>query len=991
MNKVFNPILAKTAILFFVIFFSAIHFHGFGNKSKNRTGDEIRGRTNGLVTISFTINATSGASVHGARLIISGINNSNYYQTTYDNPTAVLQLEIIPGEYLVSIAKPGHPRWEKVCDLSFNQHVHAMLTDIHYSPQNIEIDSVSLLLTWDKPTAILLDEDFEGELFPPEGWQIMTSGQEGWHVTENGSSTHFNIPPHSTYAVSNDDAANGNGCCELLITPLLDLTEQESFTLQFSSFYTGANDHKAFVLYSTDNGINWNDLGVPYPYPYNDWMEISIDLTDFSGFNDFDSIRFAFHSDDAGGHGSGWAIDDVKVINSEIEVVGHGIFIDGLLVDVMVDPITSYNCRDLEFGQEYQIGVSALYSSGYSHIVSKRITSRYLEPARYLIGEVAAGNQIDLSWNDPENPQNRAQLVPGLKAFNIYRNDSLIATLPATCNNYSDSGSAYGIQTYFVKALYDLTTYGYPGEQQESMESNVVEITYGLYLSLPFYDDFSWGSFDSDRWSTNNFYWKVDTLSGSSSPCAKFSSSDYNLPSYAEALRTTVIRGTISTDQKIFLEFDIDHELVHNSGFEKLEVLLFNGSSNTRLALYSNLSSINWERQIFDITSIAENKDFKVIFFAFGFNLNNISHWKIDNVHIYTVCNEPIRLEGKNLLPDQAAIELTWEAPQGSNQYWFSRDSGFNSGVTGLSEGGTLYIGIRFNSFHFENFIGSIISKSNFFPAAPGCQYTFIVLEAIGDLTQLIYEQQVESYESGIWNELTVNDEVRIQPETDYIFGYRIIQPPSVNPAGIDAGPAEVGFGDLFSLDGVNWMSMETFIGNDNNWNIRIQLEINGSDNSPGKQFPEDELSDKGFITYHIYRDHEFLASATDAYYLDDDINLVPGNNYNYKINAAVPGCTSPFSNEVVVQYGTIGIDEIGTGLVNIYPNPANDMFVVEFSGDAFDITVFNYLGKTVFKQFLNGDKKVFIDTSNFDAGVYLVKLQTRKGKTITRKMVVAK
>ncbi|MDY0281327.1 MAG: Omp28-related outer membrane protein, partial [Salinivirgaceae bacterium] len=51
-------------------------------------------------------------------------------------------------------------------------------------------------------------------------------------------------------------------------------------------------------------------------------------------------------------------------------------------------------------------------------------------------------------------------------------------------------------------------------------------------------------------------------------------------------------------------------------------------------------------------------------------------------------------------------------------------------------------------------------------------------------------------------------------------FGYKVIQPDGAYPAGTDAGPANVGFGDMISQDnGETWNPLSSF-GLDYNWNI---------------------------------------------------------------------------------------------------------------------------------------------------------------------------
>jgi len=65
---------------------------------------------------------------------------------------------------------------------------------------------------------------------------------------------------------------------------------------------------------------------------------------------------------------------------------------------------------------------------------------------------------------------------------------------------------------------------------------------------------------------------------------------------------------------------------------------------------------------------------------------------------------------------------------------------------------------------------------------------------------------------------------------------------------------------------------------------------------------------------------------------------------------------------------------------VQIYPNPFNDQFVIEFSGDvSFDIEIFNLQGCLV-KRLIGYKSLIQINGSDLKAGFYLVRLKGRNG-----------
>jgi hypothetical protein len=100
-------------------------------------------------------------------------------------------------------------------------------------PRNLQFDTLTLIATWEPPRRVLLDEHFEGAVFPPENWQDTTQGM-GWFASTNGSSTELTIPPHTTYAVVNNDlaGAGNNRCCDNLVTPGMNLTQASAYTME---------------------------------------------------------------------------------------------------------------------------------------------------------------------------------------------------------------------------------------------------------------------------------------------------------------------------------------------------------------------------------------------------------------------------------------------------------------------------------------------------------------------------------------------------------------------------------------------------------------------------------------------------------------------------------------------------------------------------------------------------------------------------------------
>ena len=239
-------------------------------------------------------------------------------------------------------------------------------------------DYVNVHLEWTDPfyDGMSWTEDFEGEEIP-DGWTTMTNATgstAGWIVTDDGSSQYFSIPDHTFYAVANDDmeGSGSDGSMDYLITPEQNFEGWDEIYLTFQSFYNGDYSHEAYVELSTDGGDTWEEV---YQLdPNGSWTEVMVDLSEYAT-SEYSSVWIGFHSDDAGGWASGWAVDDVQLemlggsANSSRALIGYNVYQNGEQINEETVEETFYDVMDLDAGF-YTFGVSALYNEGESEIVT---------------------------------------------------------------------------------------------------------------------------------------------------------------------------------------------------------------------------------------------------------------------------------------------------------------------------------------------------------------------------------------------------------------------------------------------------------------------------------------------------------------------------------------------------------------------------------------------------------------------------------------------
>jgi len=356
-----------------------------------------------LVDVTVNVSLTTGGNPAGAVVSLTGLDYpySVLTQTVPENGTVVFT-DTWKGNYTILAKKVGFDDYVISANIQSDRTFNIILAERKYKPRNLYVDALTLEATWDEPLAVAVLEDFEGSTFPPTGWSTYTQNTNGWFASTNGASGYFPIPAHTKYAVTNDDAANGDGCCDYLMTPVMDWTDLPSYRLNFASFFTAEYGQSAYVEISTDNGASWTIINTLAGAP-GAWQNIEIDLAAYSGASGLGAVKVAFHADDNGEWASGWAIDDVQIASGGVPMQGYGVFLDGSLVGNT--PERTWTYTNLNYGQTYLAGVAALFSSGYSELDTYRFTSVYLIPPTDLAGiSPELTDYVQLTWVAPTVP-----------------------------------------------------------------------------------------------------------------------------------------------------------------------------------------------------------------------------------------------------------------------------------------------------------------------------------------------------------------------------------------------------------------------------------------------------------------------------------------------------------------------------------------------------------------------------------------------------------
>jgi hypothetical protein len=179
-------------------------------------------------------------------------------------------------------------------------------------------DNFTLHWDWIKP---ILEEGFEGPVFPPENWTVtgqpltwLTWDDYGMVYYTDSDEVEWEVyPPQGQRQAAVEWDFQGNAQNEWLISPEIAITVNSVLT--FKTFVRlRSYDYDEYLVKVSTNGFNWETLWSAYDYPagvssYEDDIELS--LNSYVGEN----VRIAWHAYNlyGGNLWYSWFVDDVKI------------------------------------------------------------------------------------------------------------------------------------------------------------------------------------------------------------------------------------------------------------------------------------------------------------------------------------------------------------------------------------------------------------------------------------------------------------------------------------------------------------------------------------------------------------------------------------------------------------------------------------------------------------------------------------------------------
>lgn len=771
----------------------------------------------------------------------------------------------------------------------------------------------------------------------------------------------------------------------------------------------------------------------------------------------------AYNEDDQTFYGNNWGTDIVN-FNSNGDNLGSFTptvtSIYGLAFDKWSDPgniylwaydqgandLTQYNLPD---GTPTGLTINANAIAGATAIAG----GAYTQPALWAADKVTIGGnaQNEMMWGielaDYDGGGGGGGMIPdGLVSFNLYRDGVNIANIPYEDQEvdewvtYVDNNLDPAVYLYDVSAVYDLTIFGYPGDFGESAwhGTDTVEVVWGF--GLPFFEGWDNGTFSFQGWRFNDQgeNWVINSQIGDPEPSAEFTWDPLLELDYTSTLTSNPINADMLTEGSIFFDFDLMLDDRNSTGLEIMKVEVYNGSSWTEVASFANNGSFDFTTSHIDITNYSMGRVFQVRFNATGQNSFDIVSWFVDNIYIYRECAAPEDVMGVAFWDDalqQDVAEVCWEAPfiPGPISEWIHWDSGENASGIGLTDGGTFSIAARWDAGQLSDYAGTSITKLTYFPQDDSWTNVTLKIWTGPSAGTMVYEEDVTATTvTGMWNEVTLTAPVLLDVSDELWIGYEVSHTAGGFPAGTDAGPAVLGYGDMISTDGSTWVSMGTDYGLDYNWNIQayvtevssatsVTLIDDAEYNNPSTTLARGAMKEEPVSVTHtdsrditgfnIYRmgpgepDYEmydvvdYVQGQTSYCFIDTEVSQM-GETYCYQVTAnyasdtdaceSAPGMAYELPMNDFVCIVVTSIDDPNASLTSLYPNPAQDMVTVTSSIPMTQLTVTNYVGQVVFTSEMNEATSTVLNTSSYQAGVYLVKIDTETG-VVTKRVIISR
>lgn len=345
------------------------------------------------------------------------------------------------------------------------------------------------------------------------------------------------------------------------------------------------------------------------------------------------------------------------------------------------------------------------------------------------------------------------------------------------------------------------------------------------------------------------------------------------------------------------------------------------------------------------------------------------------------VCPAPQKLYGETTLNQDGTFGATLVWPY--TKEWLHYDDGDIVEDACIGTGNAMQWAIMFPAKDIEQYIGASITEIGLFDVE-ACDATLVIAygnDFAPNLDFVIHQQDFSFTGSFDYLNIKTTAPVQIIDEGNLWIIIKNIN--GKYPAAVTKNTGNPN-GRWCSFDGNTWNDLYAMNAElDFTWYLRayVSNEPNRGDNSV-------------LDHYNIYRsesnsNYELIATTKDQRYFDE----IERGTYYYQVTSVykrgdetcesepAKSFNNPEEDYIVVE--VTKIDENGVKGMMVYPNPAKDMLNIT-AENMRRITISNVLGQVVYDQNVNSDNEI-INMSQYEAGIYMVRIATENGIAVKR------
>jgi hypothetical protein len=411
-------------------------------------------------------------------------------------------------------------------------------------------------------------------------------------------------------------------------------------------------------------------------------------------------------------------------------------------------------------------------------------------------------------------------------------------------------------------------------------------------------------------------------------------------------------------------------------------------------------------------------------------NSFDVISWFVDNIEIYRTCESISDLAVIEVNLEDA--ELSWNAPvEPVVAEWLYYDNGSIEYVWGSTAAWSSDEAIRFEASDLVDFAGAAVTKISVFIDSRllGVGTVSAKIWQGANAANLIYEEDVTSQIviGDDFNEVTLATPVPFDNTDELWIGVNTAGPADTYGVGIttDMGTWDPN-ADLMN-NGSGWEHIQDYGISNRAWLLRgfvttaYQTVALGSYTESTNYIAGANLmatsadvtvsnapADRMIAGFNVYRKTSELAeyemydyvpaeAGVEAYtYLDTE--TVTLGTYWYQVTCvwesesdyceSAPGYNVPMTEDFVYIL-ILDIENTQSSELSLYPNPASDRVNVTSNVAMNSVSVLNYVGQVVYTAELSGENAIELNTSSYEAGVYVVQITTANG-IVTKRVVIA-